>query len=134
MIKQQIYDNILARKIGVDYSQGIHFETSLINMDEAQELTMNTEPKINLQKWCWCDSINHSRVTSKDCPVGLANRNDQKPTLGMVIVNPKQIRQHKMQHNRRRVIVYCQRHFGRVKNQIRGNQQEMWCKIWMLRQ
>ena len=31
-IKQQIYENMLARKIGVDYSPGIQFETSLLNM------------------------------------------------------------------------------------------------------
>ena len=47
MIKQQIYDNILARQSGMDYSQGIQFETSLINMEDAQELTMNNEQ----QKW-----------------------------------------------------------------------------------
>ena len=32
MMKQQIYDNMLARRSGIDYSQGIQFETSIINM------------------------------------------------------------------------------------------------------
>ena len=40
MIKQQIYDNMLARRSGMDYSPGIQSETSIINMKEAQELTM----------------------------------------------------------------------------------------------
>ena len=45
MTKQQIYDNMIARQSGVDYSQGIKFQTSLINMEEAQELTINNQPK-----------------------------------------------------------------------------------------
>ena len=33
----------------MDYSQVIKFQTSLINMEEAQELTMNNQPrKINI--------------------------------------------------------------------------------------
>ena len=48
MIKQQIYDNILERQSGMDYSQGIQFQTSFINMEEAKELTTNNQPeKIN---------------------------------------------------------------------------------------
>ena len=45
MIKQQIHDNMLVRRSGMDYSQGIQFQTSLIKMEEAQELTMNNQPK-----------------------------------------------------------------------------------------
>ena len=45
MIKQQIYNNMLARRSGMDYSQGIHFQTSLVNMEEAKELTMNNQQK-----------------------------------------------------------------------------------------
>ena len=44
MIRQQIYDNMIARRSGMDYSQGIQFETSIINMEEAQELTMKNHP------------------------------------------------------------------------------------------
>ena len=33
MIKQQIYNNMLARRSGMDYSQGIQFQTSLVNME-----------------------------------------------------------------------------------------------------
>ena len=32
MMKQQIYENMLARKSGMNYSPGIQFQTSLINM------------------------------------------------------------------------------------------------------
>ena len=44
MIKQQIYDNLLARRIGVDYNQGIQFQTSLINMEDTKQLTTNNQP------------------------------------------------------------------------------------------
>ena len=37
MTKQQIYDNMLARRSGMDYSQEIQFETSIVNMKEAQD-------------------------------------------------------------------------------------------------
>ena len=47
MIKKDIYDNMLARRSGMEYSQGIQFETSIINMEEVQELTMNNQPKKN---------------------------------------------------------------------------------------
>ena len=45
MIKQQIYDNMLARRSGMDYSQGIQFQTSIFNMEEAKGLTMNNQQK-----------------------------------------------------------------------------------------
>ena len=35
---------MLARQSGMDNSLGIQFETSIINMEEAQELTMNNQP------------------------------------------------------------------------------------------
>ena len=44
MIKQQIHKNILARWSGMNYSPGIQFQTSLVNMDEAKALTMNNKP------------------------------------------------------------------------------------------
>ena len=36
MIKEQIYNNMLARKSGTEYSPGIQFQTSLINTEEAK--------------------------------------------------------------------------------------------------
>ena len=79
-MKQQIYENMLARRSGMDYSPGIQFQTSLVNMEEAKELTMN-----NQQKRCRCGSIKHLRISSKDCPVGLAIRKAKKLALGMGI-------------------------------------------------
>ena len=35
MFKKYIYNNILARRSGMDYSQAIQFQTSIINMEEA---------------------------------------------------------------------------------------------------
>ena len=75
--------NMLARRSGMDYSPGIQFETSIINMEEAKELTMKNEPKKKQKKRYRCGSIKHSRVTSKDCPVGLAIRKAKKLALGM---------------------------------------------------
>ena len=59
MIKQQIHDNMLARQSGMYYSQCIQFQTSIIKMEEAKELTMN-----NQQKRCRCGSIKRPRLTS----------------------------------------------------------------------
>ena len=36
MIKQQIYNNMLARRSGMECSQGIQYQKSLINMEEAK--------------------------------------------------------------------------------------------------
>ena len=36
MMKQQIYENMLARQSGVDYSPGIQFQTSIIKKEEAK--------------------------------------------------------------------------------------------------
>ena len=69
----------------MDYSQGIHFETSIINMEEAQELTIINKLVKRQQKRCRCGSIKLSRVTSKDFPVGLAIRKAKKKVLGMVL-------------------------------------------------
>ena len=38
MIKQKIYENMIARKSGMDYISGIQFQTSFINMEEANFL------------------------------------------------------------------------------------------------
>ena len=76
IIKQQIYDNMLARRSGMDYSQGIQFQTSLVNMEEAKGLTIS-----NQQNQWKCGSIKHLRISSKDCPLGLAIRKDKKMAL-----------------------------------------------------
>ena len=76
---------MLASRSGMDYSPGIQFETSLVNTKEAKELTKNNQPETKQQKQCRCGSIKHSRVTSKDLPVGLAIRKAKKLALEMGI-------------------------------------------------
>ena len=76
MIKQQIYDNMFARQSGMDYSQGIQFQTILVNMEEAKGLTMN-----NQQKQWKCGPIKHLRISRKDFPVGFAIRKSKKLVL-----------------------------------------------------
>ena len=71
MMKQQIYENMLVRQSGMDYSPGIQFQTSLINMEESKEITMINQPEKKQQKRCRCSFIKHLQVSSKDCPVGL---------------------------------------------------------------
>ena len=46
MIKQQIYNNMLARQSGMDYSQGIQFQTSLVN-----KKTHNKQSTEAVQMW-----------------------------------------------------------------------------------
>ena len=51
---------MLARRSGMGYSQGIQFETSIINTEEAQELTTrNQQKKGNKSGSGVAPSINH---------------------------------------------------------------------------
>ena len=43
IIKQKIYNNMLARLRGMDYSQVKQFQTGLLNMEEAKELTIKNK-------------------------------------------------------------------------------------------
>ena len=74
MMKQQIYENMLAGRSGMDYSTGIKFQTIIINMEEVKELTMINQPENKQQNLCRCGSIKHLRVSSKDYPVRLSIR------------------------------------------------------------
>ena len=89
MMKQELYDNMFARRSGMYYSAGILFQTSIINMKQAQELTKNNQPEKMEHKRCRCGSIKHSRVSNKDCPVGLAMRKAKKLALGMALSKSK---------------------------------------------
>ena len=115
MIKQQIYDKMLARRIGMDCSPGIQFQTSLINMEQAKELTMRSQPEKKQQKPCRYGSIKHSLVSSKYFPVGLAIRKAENWPWGWVCLNLNQRKQHKMQQNKRRTNVWQNRTMRRVK-------------------
>ena len=83
MMKQQIYENMLEMRSGMDYSPGMHFQKSLINMEEAKEPTMINQPEKKQQKRCRCGSIKHLQVSSKNFPVGLAIRKAKKLALGV---------------------------------------------------
>ena len=96
-MKQQIYENMLARQSGVDYSPGVNFQTSLINMEEAKELTMSNQPERKQKKRYRCGSIKNLRGSSKDCPVGLSIRKAVNCPWGWGYLNLKQRRQQKMQ-------------------------------------
>ena len=50
MMKQQIYENMLARRIGMDYSPGIQFQTSLIYMYKAKALTISNRQVKSTEK------------------------------------------------------------------------------------
>ena len=57
MTEQQIYENIISRKTGMDYSTGIRFEKSLIDMDKTKSPTNsnhleNPNPKQKYIFWC----------------------------------------------------------------------------------
>ena len=65
---------MLARRSGMDYSQVIQFQTSLVNTEEAKGLKIN-----NQQKQCKCGSVKHLHISHKDCPVGLTIRKAKKP-------------------------------------------------------
>ena len=42
-MKQNIYENILARKIGMNYRLGIRFETILFDVDKAKVLIKSNQ-------------------------------------------------------------------------------------------
>ena len=72
---------MLARRRGVDYSQGIQFETIIINMEEAQELTMkNQQKKATKAVPVWL----HQALTGyfKGLPCGACNYKGQNIGLG----------------------------------------------------
>ena len=69
----------------MEYSPGIQFQTSLINMVEAKELTMRNQPEKKQQNRCRCGSIKHLLVSSEERPVVLAIREAKSLALGMGI-------------------------------------------------
>ena len=85
MMKQQIYKNMPARRSWMDYSPGIKFQTSLINMEEAKELTMNNQPGGKAKKVVpvWL----HQALTSyfKVFPFGTCTYENKKSALGMAL-------------------------------------------------
>ena len=85
MIKPKKYKNIIARRSGMDNSPGVQIQTSLIDMDDAETFTTSNQTEKNQQKRFRCGSLEDLRVTSNDCSMGLAIKNDKKLALGMEI-------------------------------------------------
>ena len=103
-------------------------------MEEAKELTMKNQLKKSTKIGPGVvPSITHEllqRIALWDLQL---DRPENWP-WGWGYLNLKQRRQQKMQQQRKRENVWRQRPLGRVKNNMRGHQQEMWYKKWMLRQ
>ena len=104
----------------MDYSQGIQFQTSLVNMEKAKGITIN-----NQQKQCKCGSIKHLRVSSKDCPVGLAIRKAKKSTLETAPskLEAKKAAEDSAAEEERKCM--AEEASGKGGNQMRGHQQDM---------
>ena len=92
MMKHQIYENMLARWSEMGYGPGIKFQTNIINKEEAKELTTRNQPEKKQQKRCRCASIKRLRLSSKDCPVGLAIIKANNWPRGLEYINLKQRR------------------------------------------
>ena len=80
MIKQQTYEKMLSRRSGLDYSLGIQFQTSLVNMDEAKTLTMKNQlgKSMDKKKRCQFGSLDHLCITPKELSIGISYRNAKK--------------------------------------------------------
>ena len=93
MMKHKIYENILTRKMGMYYSPVIHFETIIVNMDEAKALTKSNQPEksnAKQQKWCRCGSIKHLRITSNYFPSGISSQKAKNWPWGWGYLNLSQ--------------------------------------------
>ena len=84
MTKQHIYENILARKIGMYYSPGICFEKSIFNVDKTKALTKRNQiEKHKGKKRYQFSPNNHLKITLMDCPVGITYQKAKILTLDM---------------------------------------------------
>ena len=103
-------------------------------MEEVKELTMKNQPgKIKRSGAGVAQSSTHG-LLQRIALLGLQLENPKNRPWRWCDLNPKQRRYHKMHQQRKRANFCRQRTLGRVKNQMRGHQQEIWYKIWMLRQ
>ena len=63
----------------MDYSPGVQFQKSLVNVDKTKALAMNNQLVKSMDKgkrWR-CVSLEHLHVTSKEFPVGISYRNSK---------------------------------------------------------
>ena len=86
MIKEHIYEKILARRSVVDYSPEIIFEESLIHMSDAKSLTKINQPVKHMRKkWFQWGSIENLQIITRNCPVGIAYWKAENLALDMGI-------------------------------------------------
>ena len=73
MMKQKIYENILVRRSEIDYSLVICFEIVSLKWTKHKHSprAINRKNRIQTKKREWCGSIEHLRITSMACPVGI---------------------------------------------------------------
>ena len=86
MMNHQIYEDIIARRNGMDYSVGICFQTSPVNTEEAKVLTKkNQMGKMNQKQGRKFrgGSTSHLRITSNDFLVGIYYQKAKKLALAM---------------------------------------------------
>ena len=107
----------------MDYSPGIQFQISIINIEEAKALTVINQKEKKQQKMCWCGSIKHLRVISKDCPVGIAIRNSKKLALGMGISQSEAKKSEEDAAAEEESKCLTAEDAGEGENQMRGHQQ-----------
>ena len=72
-----MYENILARRSGMDYIPGMKYQKIIINVDKAKALTMDNQPgkSADKKKRCRCGSFEHLHITSKEYPIELYYQN-----------------------------------------------------------
>ena len=88
MMNHQIYEDIIARRNGMDYSVGICFQISPVNTEEAKVLTKNNQMgKMNQKQGRKFrgGSTKHLRITSNDFLVGIYYQKAKKSALAMGI-------------------------------------------------
>ena len=110
----------------MDYSAGIRFQTSLVNMDKSKALTKNNQLGKTNQKQerqCQCGSIKHLRIASNYSPVGISYQKAKNWPWGWGYLYLRQITQKKKQKHIKREIVWRKRRPRRMKNQIMGDYQ-----------
>ena len=93
MIKHEVYDNMLARRSGMDYSAGILFQTSIINMKQAQELTKNNQPKNRNISGAIVDPSSTPELVQTIALWDLQCERPKNRLWGWRYLNPKQRRQ-----------------------------------------
>ena len=77
----------------------------LVVIEESKALTKSNQPKKSNQKQqirCWCGSIKHLHITTRDFHVGLSYWKAKNWPWGWGYIKIRQIRQHKTQQQRKR--------------------------------